>query len=239
MIKVFTLLLLVSNLSAEFYSQKGQDEWVIQDVFKGKRCGYFVDLGASGGIIGSNTYALETEYEWKGICIEPNPTFFKELKGNRQCLLLNKAVDFTNHRIEFLFEGMALGGIVDRDTDNNFQHRSKLIREARARKGVMFMETVTLEQVLEEANAPHVIDFLSLDVEGSETRILRDFPFEEYTFLAMAIERPTEELNQILFANGYVFVKNQTMDTFYVHESIPNLKEIKKEPFSQIPKKDW
>ena len=80
---------------------------------------------------------------------------------------------------------------------------------------------------------------LSLDVEGAETEILRNFNFEKYTFLCLTIERPTPELNSILFNNGYIFVKNFKVDSFYVHKSIKNLNRIKKDKFVQLPPKSW
>ena len=33
----------------EFISQKGQDEWVIKEIFNYKKNGFFVDLAASDG----------------------------------------------------------------------------------------------------------------------------------------------------------------------------------------------
>ena len=51
----------------------------------------------------------------------------------------------------------------------------------------------------EKANAPKVIDYLSLDVEGAELEVLKNFPFKKYKFLSMKIERPSKELNKILF----------------------------------------
>ena len=64
----------------EYKSQKGQDEWVIKDIFNFKKNGYFIDLAASNGMNGNNTYIMETKLNWKGICIEPNPTYFERLK---------------------------------------------------------------------------------------------------------------------------------------------------------------
>ncbi len=97
----------------------------------------------------------------------------------------------------------------------------------------------TLESVLDKNQAPKIIDYLSLDVEGAETEVLINFPFEKYTFLAMSIERPSPELNKLLFKNGYVFVKNFKVDTFYIHKSIENFKQIKKNDFEQLPPKSW
>ena len=104
-------------------------------------------------------------------------------------------------------------------------------------KGVK--KTKTLEYILNKHNAPKVIDYLSLDVEGSETRILSNFPFNKYKFLAITIERPTVELEKILFQNDYVFVKHYQMDSFYVHKTISNFDSIKKENYQPTPKKDW
>jgi hypothetical protein len=59
----------------------------------------------------------------------------------------------------------------------------------------------------------------------------------------MTIERPTPELNKLLFDNGYVFVQNSKklnpFDTFYVHHSIEGFDSIIKEPFEQVPPKEW
>ena len=104
------------------------------------------------------------------------------------------------------------------------------------------LKTKTLEYVLDHFNAPKIIDYLSLDVEGAEERILSNFPFNKYTFLAMTIERPTPKLEKILFDNDYVFVmksKKLQYDTFYVHKSIPNFLKIIKEPYSPTPRKNW
>lgn len=220
----------------KFISQKGQDEWVIDTIFNYKKKGYFVDLAASDGIKINNTFLLEKELNWKGICIEPNPNYFKELKKNRNCILSNIVVDNENDKeIKFRIDNGELGGIVDDDTDNNFRIRGKQLLKA----DILNLKTKTLDFILDKFKAPKIIDYLSLDVEGAEERILSKFPFDKYTFLAMTIERPSPELENILFKNGYVFVMKSKFDTFYVHKSIPNFNEIKKEEYSPTPKKNW
>lgn len=204
--------------------------------------GYFVDLAASDGVTKNNTLYMERILNWSGICIEPNPYFHKVLKANRQCLILDVVVDKSdNEEIEFRVDNDVLGGIVAEDTDNNYRVRGHALR---TRAKIVKMKTKTLETLLDDAGAPKVIDYLSLDVEGAESRILMGFPFDKYTFLTMTIERPTPELEQVLFANGYVFVRKSgdnrdTFDTYYVHSSIPNFESIKKETYSPTPKKDW
>jgi FkbM family methyltransferase len=230
----------------DFIGQKNQDEWVIKHVFDYKKNGFFVDLAATDGVYINNTYLLETELNWKGICIEPHPEYFPALKRNRECTVITKCVDYEAHTIEFRTDNGYGSGVIDEDTDNNFTFRASAIEQSRKNKSILKMQTTTLKQILDDSKAPRIIDYLSFDVEGCETRIMRNFPFEKYTFLSMTIERPTPELNEKLFANGYVFVRNSdsmsnkySFDSFYVHKSIPNLHEIEKMPFSQIPSKDW
>merc|ERR1711871_908541 len=55
-----------------FLSQIGQDHWVVQEVFGGKRGGTFVEIGAANGITLSNTVSLERHFAWGGLCIEPS-----------------------------------------------------------------------------------------------------------------------------------------------------------------------
>ena len=46
-------------------------------------------------------------------------------------------------------------------------------------------------------------------------------------------------MNEVLFDNGYVFVKNFSFDSFYIHFSVLDSRPIHCEPFEQVPPKDW
>lgn len=232
----------------KFIGQKGQDKWIIDTIFNYKTKGYFVDLAATDGIKINNTLLLERQLNWNGICIEPNPYYFDKLKKNRICNVTDIVVDQTNdNEINFRIDNGELGGIVDNDTDNNHEIRGEELKKAK----ILKLKTKTLEYVLDYFNAPKIIDYLSLDVEGAEERILSNFPFDKYTFLAMTIERPTPKLEKILFKNNYFFVKKscfpighhlagqETYDTFYVHSSIPNFNKIEKKKYSPTERKKW
>lgn len=222
-----------------FFSQKGQDKWVVHDIFNYKTNGFFVDLACANGKNINNTYFLEKNLNWNGICIEPMDEFYNQAKKNRNVKVIKECVDSFVHEIEFRTDYGMGSGIVDDDTDNNISIRYNDIQKSYNNGKIKKIITTTLEKILDTNNAPKMIDYLSLDVEGSETRILRNFPFDKYIFLSITIERPTEELNEILFKNGYVFVKNVSYDTFYVHESLDKQIKIQKENFEQIPKKNW
>jgi hypothetical protein len=72
---------------ATFYSQIGQDKWVLETVFPGVRDGFFLDVGSGDGTVGSNTKALE-ERGWRGLCIDPFP---KNMDG-RSCQMFKEVV---------------------------------------------------------------------------------------------------------------------------------------------------
>ena len=222
----------------DFCSQKGQDEWIV-NIFNYKTNGFFVDLAAQRAKTDNNTYVLEKDLNWNGICIEPNPEYRQELEEKRNCHLCYHVIDYKNdNAVSFRTDNGGLGGIVDEDTDNNYKIRGRQLKSAT----IETKKTKTLEYVLDKHNAPSTIDYLSLDVEGAETRIIRTFPFDKYKFLAITVERPTIELEEILKSNGYVFVmKSQKVkfDSFYVHESIPDFSKINKEKYEPTPKKDW
>jgi len=50
-----------------YKSQAGQDEWVCKTL-NNKVGGYFIDIGATNGFDLSNTYYLEKQLKWNGIC---------------------------------------------------------------------------------------------------------------------------------------------------------------------------
>lgn len=68
-----------------FRSYQGQDRFVLS-ACHGQRGGFFLDSGASDGVLGSNSWMLENEYGWRGICVEPNDTMFAHLAANRACV---------------------------------------------------------------------------------------------------------------------------------------------------------
>jgi FkbM family methyltransferase len=218
-----------------FTGEKGQDKWVIFTALPFKRKGFFLDLGAADGITNSNTYILEKFFRWNGICIEPNPIFLQQLKETRNCIIDGSVISDRHEKVSFRIDNKQLGGIIAEDTDNSMRVRADQLSNAE----IITLNAVTLTELLDRYNAPKVIDYFSLDVEGSEERVIRSFDFDRYRFECLTIERPTPEVNEILFENGYVFVKNYWFDSFYVHSSLADKRKIHCQPFEQVPAKDW
>ena len=203
----------------EYISTNGSDKWIIEEIFKQKTGGFFVECGADTGAKKSNTFILEQFYKWSGICIEPNPVYFKKLQRARSCICLDDCVDGKEGEVEFLCY-KTTGGIVAQDTDNDTKTASKKLHRCDRSSKIVRMKTKTLGQLLKECSAPNIIDFLVLDVEGAETRIMESVPFDEYRFLTMVIERSTSKLKNYFLRNGYKSAKTGCTDIFFIHESL-------------------
>ena len=65
------------------------------------------------------------------------------------------------------------------------------------------IQSQKLTTILEAANAPKKIDLLSMDIEGAEELVLRDFPFDEYDIKVICVELPPESLLSKLTDLGY------------------------------------
>jgi cellulose biosynthesis protein BcsQ len=77
--------------------------------------------------------------------------------------------------------------------------------------------------LLKENDAPINIDFLSIDTEGSEFEILKNFDFDSYKIKLICFEHNHDEvkknnLNNLLLSNGYkeVLIDTNSLDSFYL-----------------------
>lgn len=193
-----------------------QDRWVV-DILASKRNGYFVDIGASNGIHASNTYALEQQLGWQGICIEANDILFKQCQRNRECIVENICVYDHHGSVNFVEPSQhpGYGGI----HENLKAHKQNMWDDG----GKMISKPcVPLANILDKHNAPKVIDYLSMDVEGSEPKILSVFPFDRYQFRSITIEGVF--CDEILAAAGYQQIDSAyskvTWERFYIKPEI-------------------
>ena len=80
-----------------WHSQAEQDQAIVR-IFRGKRAGYFVDLAANAAVKLSNSLALERDFGWHGLCIEPNPIYWYGL-AHRRCDVVAGVVGDTENQI--------------------------------------------------------------------------------------------------------------------------------------------
>lgn len=164
------------------YAQRFQDLFALWQ--SGGACdGWFVEFGAVSGVGQSNTYLLE-RLGWDGVVAEPHPAHANDLRRNRVCAVSTKCVlDATGDTVKFhaVVDRPALSTVAGHGEDDMHADRRADHVEHR-------VETITLTDLLAEAGAPPVIDFLSIDTEGSELRILQAHDFSRYTFRCIVVE---------------------------------------------------
>jgi len=155
------------------YSQLKQDLFALYH--KQDEPGFFVEFGSLDGVDTSNTYILEKYHGWHGIIAEPLPRFYDELHRNRAC-----AID---HRCVFSYSGdvVQFGEVEDFpavSTLISHKDQQSMWKEKRQTNKIHDVVTVSLDDLLDEHNAPAVIDYLSIDTEGSEFTILSTHSFK-------------------------------------------------------------
>src|SRR5260370_42436012 len=96
----------------ESASQYGPDLLVLE-ALAGQRGGFFLDSGASNGVRFSNTLLLEESFGWRGICVEPNELFFRELTKNGKCYCLNCCLYDHDASVVVVEEAYVLVGVLD------------------------------------------------------------------------------------------------------------------------------
>ena len=197
-------------------SQCGQDVNVL-NFYKQKENGFFVEIGAMDGIRLSNTYLLEMDYNWKGICVEPVPFNYEKLIKNRlNSFCSNKAVySVSREYIEFDISNELdyHSGI----SSHLGRHKQRVDKD----KTTIKVETITLNDLLKESNAPSYIDYLSIDTEGSEYEILKVVDFNYFKFGIIDIEVNGEEpkrslIRELLTSSGYEFHSSNVLDDTYI-----------------------
>lgn len=198
-----------------------QDRWVL-GVLHQKRNGWFVDAGAGpDGIVNSNTYALEAQLGWTGLCVEPHPARYPQVKANRRCITENVCLTENEQDVVFVLNDAAPGtsGVVDMLSESIKAWSYSADRDYQT----VVLKGVPLATLLRNHDAPSVIDYLSLDIEGGEWAVLSSFPFDEYTFRCMSIERCSDHcvrLRRLLKSRGYRLVGMTGADDLWVHRSL-------------------
>ncbi|MDH7804206.1 MULTISPECIES: FkbM family methyltransferase [unclassified Rhizobium] len=188
-----------------------------------KRNGYFVEFGATDGVYLSNTFLLEEQLGWTGILAEPARVWLEALRENRPRAVIDDRCVYEKTGAQLMFREVqsdfALSTIVE-FSDVDLHRNTRKIGETYP------VETITLEDLLTQNGAPEVIDFISIDTEGSELSILKGFDFSLFQFNMIACEHnyssTRDQVLNLLKANGYYRILNEIsmFDDWFVHESL-------------------
>lgn len=209
-------------LYRNYISQVGQDKYLNENVFKNKENGVFVDIGAFDGVTHSNSYYFEKNLNWTGICIEPLPNKFKELKSCRNCICINSCISNEEAIVKFIEVNGAPAMLSGMQKNYDLRHlarlKNEIVRDGGSYK-IIDIPARNINNILKENNL-FKIDYLSLDTEGSELEILKSIDFDSFYIHAISVENNYSDPNFKLFleSKGFKYlITLGSQDEIYVN----------------------
>jgi FkbM family methyltransferase len=158
--------------------------------------GYYVEIGANDGISQSNSLYFERKKNWSGVLVEPDKHNFRLLKKNRKkrnkffnCACVS--FEFKENFIEFIYSNLMSVTFNDNsEFDKVNTHALSGMRFLAKDEMIKtyLVPAMNLESILKKANAPSLMDFFSLDVEGHELEVLKGLNHTNYRFKYILIE---------------------------------------------------
>ena len=194
--------------------------------------GFYIEAGAAGGELYSNTLYFEMKYNWTGLLVEPSPIWWKELKSKNRnawilphCLSTEKKVhlidfySFSEDFVDFAFMSRT-------DMDHDFYENFKANHPNALNK--LKVQCFPLQAVLKAIELPKV-QYFSLDIEGAEYDVLKTIDFNVVDLSVFSIEieddndnvmrlnsGSNEDLHKYLKQNGYNYIDRVGRDNFFV-----------------------
>ena len=183
------------------YSQEGED-LILKRIFEYKTKGFYIDVGAHHPKRFSNTY-LFYKTGWRGINIDATPGSMNEFKTLRpRDVNLELGVsDKRGELIYYEFDEPALNTFSRIEAIRKNERTSyKIINELK-------LKTFPLSEILTNYLEPDQnIDFLNIDVEGFDFKVLRSLDFEINRPEVILIESLETSLDQVFDNEIYQFL---------------------------------
>ncbi len=192
-----------------YHSMSGQDKWVLETL-NFKTNGFFVDLGAMDGITYSNTYTLEKDYSWTGICVENSLVHWNSLVTARTSNNFYKTI--------YSYHGQCL-------IDEN----GKIVTEGTGTT----VDCVTFDDIMVEDGYTGLIDYLSVNLGGREEDVILTIDLSKYEFQLISVQvnrhktphKYIDETFLYLWNNGYERMYNGVLGADPTRDSYCNLYE--------------
>jgi FkbM family methyltransferase len=185
---------------------------VFQDLFayffsNCKKRGVFIEIGGGNGVDLSNTYILEKMFKWTGVVCEPDNRLHTNILSKRKCFLETAPITNSSNKI-FYFN--------DKGTYNSYTSSTY---NSSAKK----LKSLSLNNLIKKYQLTKNIDYISIDTEGNELDIIKNFNFNKYNVKIFTIEHNfqkniRENIYKILKKNNYqrVFKYISYMDDWYI-----------------------
>ena len=229
----------------KYYSQYNQDRNLENAIFKGYKKGVFVDVGAYDGVDINNTLYFETTNNWRGINIEPIEEVYKRLESNRKkSINIKTVISDKEELIEYIILNNKLemlSGIKKNYSDMQKMRVDIELQELKTielknieeLKTIKLIKTERLETILDKYNILN-INYLSIDVEGSELNVVKSINFEKVFIDVIGFEN-NRNIGNILEEYNIVSdieIENLKLDEYNRGREIVNF--LKKNGFLEL-----
>lgn len=143
----------------------------LDSLFKSKKNGFFIELGAFDGLSQSNTAFFEFYRNWNGLLIEPSKDSFELCIKNRpNSIVINAACvsnDYTFETVKGDFNGISMASVDGVRLNSN---------------NLVEVKAISMKKILDDlfVNGEKEINFLSIDTEGYELNVLKGLELNKY-----------------------------------------------------------
>lgn len=198
------------------YSQYGEDA-IIQGLTKqyNIQIKHYMDIGANHPCYGNATLVFYLEGA-TGCLVEPNSDYIQILKNYRpndtviQCGVSSNEND-GKELLYYEIERWNTRNTFSKEQADEYRKRDYLVNEK-------YVPMISLNRLIEKFGQK--VDYISIDVEGLEYEILKDFDFGKYNILIWNIEKSDSAVNDILLKNNYTLVAETLSNEIYLKNGL-------------------
>lgn len=210
------------------YSKNGEDQY-LKKIFKNKKKGIYLDVGAYHPYRASNTCLLYKK-GWSGINIDISKEsidLFNIARPND--INLNIAIGDKNKVQTFYYKKQRhpMNTLNKEFAENYFYKKKTRIKKSK-------IMTRTFNYLFNDLKN---IDLLDIDVEGNEYEVIKKINFKKISFKIILIERThfnkktinnNKKINQLLLKENYKYVKSFGETNIYKNSKFNKLKKTRK-----------
>jgi FkbM family methyltransferase len=195
------------SLDNVYFSQEGEDI-ILDKVFFDKKNGFYVDIGAHHPVNFSNTYKYYLR-GWSGINVDAMPGSMQPFKINRP-RDINLEMGVSDNGGVLTFNVFDKPGLNTFDKEIAEKHALELNAKLRQKIDV---HTAPLAEIL-DMHIPEgrEIDFMSIDVEGFDLKVLKSNNWDKYKPMVILVESIDASIDSILQSDIYQFLKARGYD---------------------------
>ncbi|TAE70158.1 MAG: FkbM family methyltransferase [Bacteroidetes bacterium] len=205
------------------YSQVGED-LIISFLFKmiNREFISYLDIGANNPDINNNTYLFYQKGS-RGICIEPIPYLYNEIRKVRPhdiCLNAAVSIDDSKSTDFYVLNDYSLSTLSKLEAENRIKDKQFFIKE------ILKIPTININSIFKKYFNGKTPNLVSLDAEGVDLQILKTIDFQLYRPFVFCIETcsyneshnksKVKEIIDFMLLNNYFVYADTYINTIFV-----------------------